>query len=183
MNKAVDIKVEVWQKLHFADDTDLDQIIKHIKTEGALAIHNEELGFINYETLVNSEKVLSVNQNNGMNTIEVYDGHNKVWGNASNNDWICTDPDCNQYRRKISEFVYEFVEDRTVNPATDEIEQVYAEIDLREESEDNIKKALQTFGYKYHAGLITAPTGVIFHSPELIAECIFELKPTYLWMK
>lgn len=86
--------------------------------------------------------------------------------------WTQTDPNCNQYGKKISEGIYLFREDRLINPITKETEPFEYEIDLSEYTEAEKEDALDTFGYKTDDD-ITFLTGQDLSW--IIAECLFEL--------
>lgn len=90
--------------------------------------------------------------------------------------WVCTDPDCNQHRKTITEGkLYSFFEDRIIDPTTGETERHSANIDLRDYTEEEIEDTLATYGYKYKDGKITDQTGTTWEDPALIAECMFEM--------
>jgi len=88
--------------------------------------------------------------------------------------WICTDQDTNQYRCQRSSVVFEFKEDRIINPETGETEVYENVIDLDDHAEIEIAEALNTFGHVYHGDYIVEGFDVE-ESIELIAECLFEL--------
>lgn len=83
MSKYVDIKVSIWKRLYFTNTADTDKIIKSIKTDD---VYDEELGFLECEFLYETEEELSIKENNGNPTIEVFDEDVKeigpVWINS-----------------------------------------------------------------------------------------------------
>lgn len=87
--------------------------------------------------------------------------------------WICTDPSCNQYRRRLGDNRFEFKEDRVINPETKETETVSCEIDLNESTWFEMIDACEAFGYTTKQIDKWISEG---EESELIAECIFELK-------
>lgn len=92
---------------------------------------------------------------------------------ATTDQWICTDPSCNQYRREISENVFEFKEDRVINPVTGETESYQSTIDLDDYDWFQVVGACESFGYS------TKQVDKWINEGEeaaLIAECIFELE-------
>lgn len=82
MSKYVDIKVTVWQRLYFDEETNMQDIIKVIKDEGPINVANEEIGFIKMETLDETEDVMTVEENEDNPTVEVYDEDELIWDNS-----------------------------------------------------------------------------------------------------
>ena len=82
----IDYKVTTWNRVHFSDDTDPKEIIKTIQEEGIGSIFNEDLGFIEQENLFDVDEEMTVEENNGFSTIEVYEKNNPVdeliWSNG-----------------------------------------------------------------------------------------------------
>ena len=82
----VDYKVTTWNRVHFSDDTDPKKIIKTIQEEGIDSIFDENLGFIEQENLFEVDEEMTVEENNGFSTIEVYKKNNPVddliWSNG-----------------------------------------------------------------------------------------------------
>lgn len=119
--------------------------------------------------------------------------------------WTCTDPNNFQFRRKISEKVYEFKEFdlSLLNPATTSSldfikdkeklslelfvnkywnqEELWfnEEIDLNLYEDGEIREALDTYGYEYEEGLVIYPNGDSYTDDALIAECLFEQETQY----
>lgn len=96
-------------------------------------------------------------------------------------DWICTDPDTEQYGRQISERVFEFKEK---NPMAefdkDENEFIEFDVNLDDYTAQEIENHINTYGYT-----LFEPKGHTFTSTNIfeqygeeanwiIAECIFE---------
>ena len=84
-------------------------------------------------------------------------------------DWICTDPDMNQYGRKLGEKVYEFKQDTTypdgfVVHETDGI-------DLNDYTDEEINDHLSPYGWDVKQ-LLEENTKE--DAEWLMAECIFE---------
>jgi len=90
-------------------------------------------------------------------------------------EWICIDPNCNQYRKDIDEEngIFLFKEDRIKDPITKETYQYESEINLNDYDWWEKVEACETFGYtaKQVDKWITEGEELA-----LIAECIFELK-------
>ena len=76
----VDYKITTWNRVHFSDDADPKKIIKTIQEEGIDYIFDEDLGFIEQETLFEVDEEMTVEENNGFSTIEVYENSNPVNG-------------------------------------------------------------------------------------------------------
>ena len=74
MSKHVDVKVTIWGRLHFTDDADMNKVIEVIKNSHSTNdVCDEIFGFLIYEVLYDTEEELSVNDNGGNPTIEVFD--------------------------------------------------------------------------------------------------------------
>ena len=82
----VDYKITTWNRVHFSDDADPKKIIKTIQEEGIDSIFDEDLGFTEQETLFEVNEKMTVEENNGFSTIEVYENNNSVddlvWSNG-----------------------------------------------------------------------------------------------------
>lgn len=90
-------------------------------------------------------------------------------------NWILTDGDTNQYRKKINETTFLFKEDRIENPETGKKEVYESEINISEYSSEQIKEAVTPFGYDYLENNLLEG----FSKEEsimLIAECLFEME-------
>jgi hypothetical protein len=87
-------------------------------------------------------------------------------------DWICTDPDRNQYRKNISDKVFLFREDRIINPITKETEMYETEIDLDDYKREQIFDYCLFFGYDMIEVDYWLYKGINY---DLIAKCIFEI--------
>jgi endogenous inhibitor of DNA gyrase (YacG/DUF329 family) len=85
---------------------------------------------------------------------------------------LITDPSCNQTCRQIDENVWEYAEDRTINPETGETERVSETVDLSDYTQEEMFENVQPYGYSFHDMCDWIDSG----SPNvmLIAECIFE---------
>jgi len=85
---------------------------------------------------------------------------------------IVTDPACNQTCRQIDENVWDYAEDRIVNPETGETKRVSATINLNDYTQEEMFEAVEPFDYSLNEMCEWIDSG----SPNvmLIAECIFE---------
>lgn len=89
------------------------------------------------------------------------------------NEWVCTDINCNQYVRKLSDTKFEFKEDRLFDPVTKETRTYQSIIDLSDYEDDELFDACDTFGYDKE----TVLDWIVFDTDiEIIAECLFELE-------
>lgn len=102
------------------------------------------------------------------------------WDTIADKTWmyiddqfVCTDPSCNQYRRNITETKFEFKEDRIINPETKETKEYKSIIDIEEYSTEQIIDDCASFGYDAKQVDKWLSEGEEF---ALIAECIFELE-------
>ena len=82
----VDIKVNIWKRVHFDDNiTDINSIIEALKNEEIEDIFDPDKGFKEVEFLYDTENIIPIEENNGQPTIEVYseiDGE-IVWQNIN----------------------------------------------------------------------------------------------------
>jgi predicted house-cleaning noncanonical NTP pyrophosphatase (MazG superfamily) len=81
-------------------------------------------------------------------------------------DWKLTDPSCNQYGRKLSDKVFEFKEDRIIDPLSKETELYTSVINISDYSQQEIESTLMAFGYDTKDTI----------EDWIIAECLFELE-------
>lgn len=77
--KYIDTLCKVWIRTHLSDDADLDKIIELLK-EGYEP--SEEDGFEECEYLFDTQEELTVSENSGCSTIEVYNNKEMIWDNA-----------------------------------------------------------------------------------------------------
>lgn len=90
MSKYIDVKVTIWGRLHFKDDTDLNKLIELLEQGNTTNdLCDKELGFSEYEILYDTEEELSLEENNGDPTIEVFDKdvdkNTPLWTNIKEN--------------------------------------------------------------------------------------------------
>ena len=82
----VDYKITTWNRVHFSDDADPKKIIKTIQEEGIYGIFNNDLGFVEQEYLLGAEEEVTVDENWGCSTIEIYErnnlGDDLIWSNG-----------------------------------------------------------------------------------------------------
>lgn len=80
----VDTKVTVWQRLHFDDSANMENVIEVLKRTGNTNdICDDMFGFRECETLYDSETHITPAQNDGNATLEIYNGNSyPEWQNA-----------------------------------------------------------------------------------------------------
>lgn len=78
-----DIKVSVWQRTEIPDNVKLEDVIEYFKKNtGTSCINEIGIDDSTYETLVESEEILTPEDNGGECTVEIYNDHsNLVWNN------------------------------------------------------------------------------------------------------
>jgi hypothetical protein len=73
MSKYIDVKYTVWGRFSFDDSTDLKPIIEHLEKEQ----YPEELekfeGYLGYESMIETEEFIPIEENDNQPTIEVYE--------------------------------------------------------------------------------------------------------------
>lgn len=84
-------------------------------------------------------------------------------------NWICTDPDMNQWGVKIKDKVYEFKQD-TIYPDGSIVEEE-AEIDLNNYTEEEINDHLSVYSWSIEQ---LKEDNSLADAEWLMAECIFE---------
>ena len=83
MNNYIDVKVTVWNRLHFADEANMKGIAELIKEDGLEQVIDEKLGFVESESLYDTEEKLTPSDNGNEATIEVYENGKEVWNNET----------------------------------------------------------------------------------------------------
>ena len=82
----VDYKVTVWKRVHFNEDTNPKKVIQVIEENGLDDVFDEELGFVEQETLYETEEEITPEENEDYSTIEVYENSNPIddliWSNG-----------------------------------------------------------------------------------------------------
>ena len=82
MSKYIDVKVTIWGRLHFKDDTDLNKLIELLKQGNTTNdLCDEELGFSDYEILYDTEEELSLKEQYWIGYYNSYEnGYNATRG-------------------------------------------------------------------------------------------------------
>ena len=73
MSIYIDYKITTWRRAHFKDDSDLEKIKEALEDFNSGDIFDEELGFTEDEYLLEFQKELSLDQNDGYSTIELHE--------------------------------------------------------------------------------------------------------------
>lgn len=79
--RHVDYKVTTWYKASFDDKVDMQEVIEVIKKEGIGNIMDME-GLHDNEEIYEVEEFMSVEENEGFSTVEVYDNDKLIWDNG-----------------------------------------------------------------------------------------------------
>ena len=82
----IDYKVTVWKRVHFNENTDPKKVIQVLEEDGLGDVFDEELGFVEQETLYETVEAMTPEENGGCSTIEVYEEdndfiNNLIWSN------------------------------------------------------------------------------------------------------
>ena len=84
MKNYIDVKVTVWNRIHFTDDTDMSKLLNDIEQGGMEEVTAEARGFVENETLYDTEERLMPEDNGKASTIEVYQDEKLIWENGEN---------------------------------------------------------------------------------------------------
>ena len=82
----IDYKVTVWKRVHFNENTNPKKVIQVLEEDGLGDVFDEELGFVEQETLYETVEDMTPEENGGCSTIEVYEEdndfiNNLIWSN------------------------------------------------------------------------------------------------------
>ena len=80
--KYIDVKVTVWNRLLYTEETDMGRIVEILQTEGYEGVLSEDAGFVECDAILETESVMFIEDNDGYSTIEVYDGQSSIWENG-----------------------------------------------------------------------------------------------------
>ena len=85
----VDVKVTVWQKIQIDDsESSVEEIIEFLERYGPSELWNDIYNRFSpdWETLLDTEEYMTVEENDGCSTIELYeeysDGDKLIWNNG-----------------------------------------------------------------------------------------------------
>lgn len=83
MENYIDVKVSVWNRIYFATGTDMQTVAETVKTKGVDAVMDISFGYKEQvTTLFETESEMSVDENNGLPTVEIYSDHKCIWDNS-----------------------------------------------------------------------------------------------------
>jgi len=85
--KYIDAKTTVWERIYLKDDADMDIIIKQIE-EGNIEDGFDEKYFDECEALYETSEYMTIEENAGNNTIEVYVDDKCIWDNVDKHETI-----------------------------------------------------------------------------------------------
>jgi hypothetical protein len=84
MKNYIDVKVTVWNRFYFNEQTDMKKIADLVQENGMDEVINDELGFNSSEILFDTMEDMTPEENDGNSTIEIYAGDNPTWNNGTN---------------------------------------------------------------------------------------------------
>ena len=90
-----------------------------------------------------------------------------------NNNWFCTDPDCMQFCRQVSENIFEFIQAVLLNTYNDNMNNhavCTGYVDLKCYSSNDIQYSIGSYGYT----LESIKEIYAERTNQIIAECLFE---------
>lgn len=90
MKKYIDYKHTFWSRIYFSDDTNMKTIANKIEKEHLVPseLCDEDLGFIEWENILETEEFIEPTENDNQPTIEIYEGEEFpecIWDNVSKN--------------------------------------------------------------------------------------------------
>ncbi|MBS1737988.1 MAG: hypothetical protein JSS98_15500 [Bacteroidetes bacterium] len=80
----IDVKITVWNRLAFSNDSDMTALVKEIEQYGLDEVIDDAKGFIESSTLYDTEEQLTPDDNGKASTIEVYQNKELIWENGEN---------------------------------------------------------------------------------------------------
>lgn len=86
MKNYVDVKTTIWQRYHFNSETDMQKLAAIVEESGMDEIISDEHGFMESETLFDTEEELTPEDNGGCSTIEVCVNDTSIWNNGNNDE-------------------------------------------------------------------------------------------------
>jgi hypothetical protein len=174
-------KVTRWEKLYIPNDK-VEEVIKRLKESSVDDVYDlQEIDGVYSEPQSPdeaAEEAMTAEENDNQATQELYDSSgNLIFSNEpidrSSIEWICTDPDNDQWGRKLGEGHYEFKER---NPAfedhpLEEDEYVQMDILLDRYTDEEVENIIGG----YYGSLPELKAMVDVNDIEwILAECIFE---------
>jgi hypothetical protein len=81
----IDVKVTIWNRLHFSEESNMKGIADLIQESGIDEVIDDQLGFAESTPLYETEKRITSDENDQQSTIEVYAEGNLIWENGKTN--------------------------------------------------------------------------------------------------
>jgi hypothetical protein len=78
----IDVKVTVWYRYHFAQESNMPGLVEIIKEQGMDAVVDSNLGFTESEMLPVTEEKLTPAENGNLSTIDVFEDGQEIWNNG-----------------------------------------------------------------------------------------------------
>lgn len=78
----IDIKVTAWNRIHYTDKADMQTLIERVKKGEDESIWDNDEWFDEFETVYDTEENISIEENQGYSTIEVYENDKLIWQNG-----------------------------------------------------------------------------------------------------
>lgn len=82
----VHIKVTIWKKIEISDDVPKQRVVEVLKAHGSandLFDIEDEIGYLNYDDIEDTEEDVTVEDNGGCSTLELKDEDGKtIWWNG-----------------------------------------------------------------------------------------------------
>ena len=82
-NKYIDVKETIWRRHHFSDESDMRKVIEKLEEGSSDIFDLDGAEFQESETLYETGKDLTPEENNGRPNIEVYDEKEMIWDNVN----------------------------------------------------------------------------------------------------
>jgi uncharacterized protein YydD (DUF2326 family) len=79
----IDYKTTIWQRAKFKDEESLNLALEAYKKYDIDVVFNDEIGFIENEILYDTEYPVSLEENGGFSTIEVYSNKYLIYKNGN----------------------------------------------------------------------------------------------------
>ena len=177
----LDFKVTRWRRIYVPDDK-VDETIKKLReaaSDGPYDLVDEGTDYFFKQDLgvdEIAEEAMTIEENSNNATQEIYSEDGVLlYSNLPNSvDWICTDPDNDQWGRKLGDGHYEFKESNPafeINPVENE-EYVQMDILIDQYSSPVIEGIVGS----YYSSLANLKEQNGDNWEWVLAECIFEFE-------
>lgn len=79
----LDVKVTAWQRIKLDDDATKERVINHLKENSHSSLFDDGIAY-DYETLTDTEEQVTVEDNKGFSTLELYNEDGELlWANGT----------------------------------------------------------------------------------------------------